>query len=75
MEKFKLEAISFAQTFVALFLFDVAFSLQQVPLDQLVSMKNFNTAFFLGIVAASARSALKVAWQKFMPVKLGGKKN
>ena len=74
MEKFKLEAISFAQTFVALFLADIAFTLAEIPVSEILSGEVLTGAFVVGIISASIRSALKASWQKFMPVKLGGKK-
>ncbi len=74
MEKFKLEAISFAQTFAALFLTDLAFSISQIPADQILSGHVFTGAFVIGLISATARTALKAAWQKLMPQVLGGKK-
>jgi hypothetical protein len=74
MSKFKLEAISFAQTFVTLFVIDIALAFAQIPADQVLSGEVFTGAVLVGIVSAAARSALKVAWEKFLPKALGGKK-
>ena len=74
MEKFKLEAISFAQTFVTVFLIDIGIALSQIPVSEIVSGKVFTVAFLTSVLFAASRSALKVAWEKIMPLKLGGKK-
>jgi len=74
-EKIKLEAISFAQTFVTLFLAQVGLMAAQIPLDQLLSGEAFTAAVLVGLFSAAARSALKAAWEKTMPIKLGGKES
>lgn len=73
IEKHKLELISFAQTFGALFVLNVAFSISQIPLDQILSGEVMTSSVLLGLISAAGRSAFKLAWQKVMPVKLGGK--
>lgn len=73
MQKFKTEAISFAQTFVSLFLTTVGAQIVLIPHEQLLSGEAFTGAFIVGLVSAAARSALKAAWERVMPVKLGGR--
>jgi len=72
MEKLKIETISFAQTFGALFIIDLAASVSQLGLNQILSGQALTGAFITGLISGAGRSALKAAWQKVMPIKLGG---
>lgn len=72
-ESIKLHLVSFGQTFVVGFILDLGIALKQVPVDQLLSGHVLTSAFILGIVLGAGRSALKVAWEAFLPKVLGGK--
>lgn len=72
MEKFKIEAISFAQTFVSSFFTIVAVTISQVSPD---NYSQFATnGFWASIILSSARTAVKLTWQKTLPVSIGGVK-
>ncbi len=73
MEVIKLKAISFAKTFVALFVLQICYAISQIPFEQVVSGEVLQGTLIVGLIAAASRSAADLAWEKIMPVKLGGK--
>ena len=68
----KTEIISMAQTFVAFFVIDVGHSMLTVSASEIANGEVLTWAFFVSILVAGGRSALKLTWKKFMPVSLGG---
>ena len=72
MNKFKIELISFAQTFGATFLTTVGILISNIPTESLNNPTTYTHSFVFGIVMAGARTAFKIAWQKFLPVSMGG---
>lgn len=74
MEKFKIELVSFGQTFVSLFLLDLAVAVSNVGIENILSGVVLTNAFFVGLLSGAIRSAAKATWEKYMPVALGGKK-
>jgi len=64
--------VSFAQTFLSVFLTTLITIISQVPLETLMDYSTYTTSFLIGIVVATARQTLKVLWQKFLPVSVGG---
>lgn len=70
----KEEVISFLQTFSAFFVVELGYQVSQVSFDKIMNGDVLTWAFVIGLVVAAARSAVKLAWQKIMPVSLGGKK-
>lgn len=74
MTKLKLEVISFIQTFLTLFLIDLAVAIKQYGPEAFLNPANWTVATVIGVVSAVGRSAFKAAWQKWMPSSIGGVK-
>lgn len=72
MSKFKLEAISFAQTFGATFLTAVGATIISVPVSDYGQL--MTNGFWGSTVLAAVRVAFKLAWQKLLPESIGGVK-
>lgn len=72
-ENIKLQAISFAQTFVASFLSILGVAVFQVSPEVLANPNNWVISAVGGAIFAAVRAALKMAWQKTLPVSIGGK--
>ena len=70
----KEEFISFLQTFTAFFVIEMGYQISQVSFDQIISGEVLTWAFVIGLVVAAVRSAIKLAWQKVMPISFGGKR-
>lgn len=70
MEKFKLEAISFAQTFGATFLTAVGTTIISVPVTDYGQL--LTNGFWASTFLAAVRVALKFAWQRLLPESVGG---
>lgn len=73
MSKIKEEVISFAQTFITLFLSTVSLAISQMSVESLSDYHTYTTSFVVGLVVSAARTALKLAWQKTLPASIGGK--
>lgn len=65
-DELKVKLISAANTFLATFIVAVG--------TQLQSGVEWTGAFFVAIIVAAARAALKEVINSFLPVRLGGKK-
>lgn len=72
MEKLKLEAISFAQTFGATFLTAIGATIISVPVTDYGQL--LTNGFWGSAVLAAVRVAFKFAWQKVMPDSISGVK-
>jgi hypothetical protein len=73
MNNYKIQAVSFAQTFLASFVLYIGTAISELPIDRVMSGEVFGQSIVIGLIVAAARAALKVAWEKAMPVSLGGK--
>ena len=72
MEKLKTEAISFAQTFVTLFLSTLSLGISQMSTEALMDWDTYTTSFIVGLIVSAARTAVKLAWQQTLPESIGG---
>ena len=72
-DKIKLEFVSFAQTFVSSLLSILGVAVFQVSPEVLANPNNWVISAIGGAIFAAVRSALKVAWEKTLPVSIGGK--
>lgn len=72
MSKFKIEVISFAQTFLSSFLTVLAIAISQFNAEDYAEF--LSSSFWAGVILASARTAIKMAWRKTLPESIGGVK-
>ena len=71
-----LKAVSWFQTFFAVFLLEAVAGIAEAILkaspENILDVNVWSVAVVGGVLGATIRSAFKKAWQKTMPVKLGG---
>lgn len=73
-EKIKLELVSASQTFVSTFVVELGIALSALPDGTIFNPDFWSTAGVGALLMTVGRSAVKIVWQKFMPIKLGGVK-
>lgn len=69
---FKEHLISFIQTFLATFCTVMGTVILSLPLDTILTPDFWKTGAIAGLVMGAVRTTIKVVWQKYMPVSVGG---
>lgn len=71
-EYIKSHVVSFAQTFISTFLVTLSAIVTQVPYETLSDPTAWSKGAITACIFSLARTALKIAWEKTLPVSVGG---
>jgi hypothetical protein len=73
-EELKSKVVSFAQTFVSSFLVVLSNVVLTTSPEALLNFQAWSFATTISIIFGAVRLALKMSWEKTLPVSLGGKR-